>query len=348
MADFNEPRNDTLAELVLDRLKAQILSVAKLFIGTTDSNVPDGVCRYNESSNKFQKKNGASWDNFGFHATVDTHIADTALHSGVPVGSMLPFAGSTAPSGYLLCQGQAVSRTVTYAALFAAIGTSWGSGDGSTTFNIPDLRERFPLGRGTTGSFQTLGQTGGQVQHTHTTPPHQHTQASHVHGMKNHTHSTPNHSHTINDHTHNVNGHGHSAEYAGATIYVDSSGGAHQHNINRRANGGTYGSDNRMAMPSSSGSEDYVLTRNDTQGNHGHPHSAVKGRVGNAAFDGDIGFATSSASLSANSGGAGTSGGPSDNVTDGSGTITTTLGEGGSVTGVATPAYACVNYIIKY
>lgn len=56
-------------------------------------------------------------------------------------GVIFPFAGSVAPAGFLLCYGQAVSRT-TYAALFAAIGTAFGVGDGTTTFNLPDLRGR--------------------------------------------------------------------------------------------------------------------------------------------------------------------------------------------------------------
>lgn len=60
-------------------------------------------------------------------------------------GTVLPFAGSTAPTGWLLCHGQAVSRT-TYAALFAAIGTVYGVGDGTTTFNLPDLRGRVIAG----------------------------------------------------------------------------------------------------------------------------------------------------------------------------------------------------------
>jgi len=59
----------------------------------------------------------------------------------VPPGVVLPFAGTSAPAGFLLCGGQAVSRA-TYAALFAAIGTTFGAGDGSTTFNLPDLRGR--------------------------------------------------------------------------------------------------------------------------------------------------------------------------------------------------------------
>ncbi len=65
-------------------------------------------------------------------------------------GIVLPFAGSVEPTGWLLCFGQAVSRT-TYAALFNAIGTTYGAGDGSTTFNVPDLRGRVPAGKDNMG-----------------------------------------------------------------------------------------------------------------------------------------------------------------------------------------------------
>lgn len=75
----------------------------------------------------------------------DTTIA--ALNQGQnPPGTVLPYAGASAPTGYLLCYGQAVSRT-TYAALFAIIGETYGAGDATTTFNVPDLRGRFPLGK---------------------------------------------------------------------------------------------------------------------------------------------------------------------------------------------------------
>lgn len=63
----------------------------------------------------------------------------------VPTGVMLPFGGPVAPSGYLLCDGAAVSRTE-FANLFATLGTGWGEGDGSTTFNVPDYRGRVPRG----------------------------------------------------------------------------------------------------------------------------------------------------------------------------------------------------------
>jgi microcystin-dependent protein len=66
----------------------------------------------------------------------------------VPTGTLLSFAANTAPSGWLICDGSAVSRT-SFAALYAVIGVSWGYGDNSTTFNLPDLRGRFPRGRDT-------------------------------------------------------------------------------------------------------------------------------------------------------------------------------------------------------
>ena len=77
-------------------------------------------------------------------------IAGGTLYADAPVGSILAFGGEAAPSGWLLCQGQAISRT-TYKELFAAIGTSFGAGDGSTTFNIPDLREATTKGIGLSG-----------------------------------------------------------------------------------------------------------------------------------------------------------------------------------------------------
>lgn len=68
------------------------------------------------------------------------------ITASAPVGSIVAFAGSTIPTGWLLCDGTTVDRT-TFAALFAAIGVNWGGGDGSTTFHLPDLRGRFLRGR---------------------------------------------------------------------------------------------------------------------------------------------------------------------------------------------------------
>lgn len=78
-----------------------------------------------------------------------------------PPGVISAFAGATAPTGWLMCDGSAVSR-ITYADLFAIIGTTYGNGDGTTTFNLPKYDGRVPVGLDTTDtSFDTLGETGG-------------------------------------------------------------------------------------------------------------------------------------------------------------------------------------------
>jgi microcystin-dependent protein len=99
--------------------------------------------------------------------TNTTQIATTAfvLANGVPTGGLVMWPTGTAPNGFLLCTGTAVSRT-TYAALFAVIGTTFGVGDNSTTFNLPNYTNRMPYGT-------TVGATGGSadatlVSHSHT------------------------------------------------------------------------------------------------------------------------------------------------------------------------------------
>lgn len=98
----------------------------------------------------------------------------------VPVGVQIPFAGNAIPSGYLLCDGRAVSRE-TYADLFAVIGTTYGAGDGSTTFNLPNMTGRVPVGyKASDTNFGTLGKQVGastvkltvsqMPSHTHTSP----------------------------------------------------------------------------------------------------------------------------------------------------------------------------------
>lgn len=98
--------------------------------------------------------------------------------AAVPVGTILPYAVSTTPpTGFLLCDGSNVSRT-TYSrldALLSAASYPWGSGDGSTTFTVPDMRRRVPMGAGGSGTgtiSNTVGSTGGaetsDVSHTHT------------------------------------------------------------------------------------------------------------------------------------------------------------------------------------
>lgn len=121
-------------------------------------------------------------------------------------GTVLDFAGTTAPNGWLMRYGQAVSRT-TYANLFATIGTTYGTGDGSTTFNLPDARGRSIIGKDNMGGTAasrvttagggvdgaTLGAAGGTEAHTLTSA------------------QMPSHAHTLTDtgHTHAITDPGH-------------------------------------------------------------------------------------------------------------------------------------------
>lgn len=95
------------------------------------------------------------------------NLSWSASGTTIPAGSMQMFAGSSAPSGWLFCDGSSVSRT-TYATLFSAIGTTYGAGNGSTTFNLPDCRGRtlIGVGQGSGLTNRTLGATTGTENHT--------------------------------------------------------------------------------------------------------------------------------------------------------------------------------------
>ena len=93
-------------------------------------------------TNKIYKRKASSMYNY-IKTKLDSIYAP--LNGVVPAGTIVMWGGSTAPSGWLLCNGSIVSRT-TYSALFKAIGTTYGSGNGSTTFGLPNFKRRFPLG----------------------------------------------------------------------------------------------------------------------------------------------------------------------------------------------------------
>ena len=127
-----------------------------------------GDIRFNSTTAGFEGYNGSAWGE---------------LANGVPIGSVFNLATTTVPTGYLECNGAAISRS-TYAALFATISTTWGTGDGSSTFNLPDLRGQFvrgwantKTGTGDDGRSFASTQSDQNKSHNHTVtdPGHKHT-----------------------------------------------------------------------------------------------------------------------------------------------------------------------------
>ena len=117
-----------------------------------------GQIRFNTTSTEFEGYNGSAWGQ---------------LAAGVPVGTILTFGASTPPSGFLECNGSAISRS-TYASLFSILSTTHGAGDGSSTFNLPDLRGQFVRGWDNSAGVdasRVFGstQTDQNKNHTHTT-----------------------------------------------------------------------------------------------------------------------------------------------------------------------------------
>ncbi len=93
--------------------------------------------------------------------------------TAVPTGGIIEYSNVTPPTGFLLCNGALVSRA-TFSALFAVCGTTYGAGDGMTTFALPDKRGRYAMGVAASGTGNTLGTTFGAIDHTHTGPSHTH------------------------------------------------------------------------------------------------------------------------------------------------------------------------------
>ena len=142
LGDLTDANNLGLATKASPTFTGTVTSTGDLVLsGTGSLQLPTGTTaqrptpatgdiRFNTTLTQFEGYNGSAWGE---------------IANGVPVGSVFTFATTTVPSGYLECNGAAVSRS-TYASLFSAISTTWGVGDGSSTFNLPDLRGQFVRG----------------------------------------------------------------------------------------------------------------------------------------------------------------------------------------------------------
>lgn len=197
----------------------------------------------------------------------------------VPIGAIFSFPLETPPTGYLICDGSAVSRT-TYADLFAVLGTSYGAGDGSTTFNLPDYRGKFlrgydngagndpdaatrqDRGDGTTGDAVGTLQDGEMESHLHQVDPP--ISFSNTDGNHNHnTYNTTATSQSSGNHNHSLSG----SNNTGPSGY-------HNHNLRGvvlrlNLSNSTFGTNYFMILPTG-GSTTYT-TLND--GNHSHTTS---------------------------------------------------------------------------
>lgn len=127
----------------------------KIVASEVDQNFSDIEGYINNSSVNIADQQTITGDKV-FTGTVDLSGATVISSDNVPVGSIIWSANATVPAGYLLCNGASVGRD-TYPELFAAIGTTYGEGDGSTTFNLPDLIGRFIEGSSTAGTVKAAG-----------------------------------------------------------------------------------------------------------------------------------------------------------------------------------------------
>ena len=165
----------------------------------------------------------------GGHGAAPAWAAPGA--ASFPTGMIVQFGGASAPSGWKLCDGSALS-SADYAALYAVIGTAFG-GDGAPNFNLPDLRQKFPRGK---GAAETLGATGGTTAHTHSVTSnvtvanhgsHTHTGPSHQHNLSGGAATVHNHTYTeVVNHVHKETaGNGTSGNFKSWTTVDTSSAG---------------------------------------------------------------------------------------------------------------------------
>jgi microcystin-dependent protein len=259
----------------------------------------------------------------GVAATTSTHLVtkaqlDAVSSASAPTGTITMFAGTSAPSNWLMCDGTAVSRT-TYSALFGIIGTTYGPGNGSTTFNLPDFQNRLPMGADITVALGgTSGNTTVNSSHTHTGPSHTHTGPNHSHTIPDHVHTGPSHSHNMN--------HGHADDFNIAW------GGDHNHG---GLTGGESAGDGTGPSYNTAGTGHYHSISG--SGTHGHTlNGGVTSMNGGTGAEG-TGYTSTNGPGSTNSGGTG--------ATGSSGTAST--GSGGSTTlSILNPVLG-INFIVK-
>lgn len=207
----------------------------------------------------------ATSGNPGFMSATDKNKLDNidggiGLSGTVPVGTIVMYGGTGAPSGWALCNGGTLSRT-TYAALFGVIGTFYGVGNGSTTFGLPDFRGMFPRGTDA-GRAVDSGRVHGSTQ-GFSVQAHQHTGSTDGAGNHSHTGSTSSYFHS----------------HPGSVTDVQ---GSHTHAMNMRVFQNTSGPDNNRVGGSGVDGTPYQLAT-EAGGAHGH-NLSISGDSHNHTF----------------------------------------------------------------
>ena len=244
------------------------------------------------------------------------------------VGTVFAYASLTPPTGCLLCDGTPASRA-TYPDLWNLLGTTYGAGDGSTTFGIPDLRSRMIIGAGAAASGgltpRALASTGGEEKHvlllaelaahTHTMGNHTHTMGGHTHLGVDHLHSMQNHTHGYDhyhnwgaqgSHAHGLGGHYHGSGGPASINYGTTSPGYQFYQCTSQNTGGPSGGSDAAGTPA--GNTVYASQTSGGWGTSGGPSSGTTGAM-------DRGATTGGPSTN-------TSDGPSSNASDSTGSGT--------------------------
>jgi microcystin-dependent protein len=274
---------------------------------------------------------------------------DAALKVIIPPGTIWMHGAAVAPAGWLLCDGSAVSR-VTYVDLFTEIGTNFGAGDGFSTFNLPDLKQKFPLGY--SSGVNVLGDTGGSFDHTHNVGTHTHTIANHTHTLSAHTHTVPDHVHTLNNHAHLTYAHNHSLNshtHHSGSIFACIANEPTSINplgdcFRWLASAGVFLANRHTAL--------YGIPSTVVPAPYEAQADAVATNGYTAAATGNTGASTHTATSAPNPANSGSmttapsTGVPSSDITSSSGAGSTAAG-GAVLSDAANPPYTVVNFIIK-
>ena len=273
---------------------------------------------------------GNSIENFLTGSDIDALVRAAVFNPGIITAN----PSMTVPIGWLLCDGRAVSRTE-YEELFDVVGTHFGIGDGSTTFNIPDYQGRMIIGK---RSQDAIGSSGGNRNVTLSNiqiTSHEHSRNVHTHSVGSHNHSVSSHAHSLPSHSHSVSAHSHSFS---VSSHTHSGGGSHTHSYTQ-----TRYRNSIIIGQSGSFSEPGGFTTRTTGSGGGGTSSLGGGGSGNTlSISGTVASrsygSTSSASSSSSSGGGGSTG-------SSGGGNTSAVGSGNSHNNM--PPYSVVTWIIK-